>query len=147
MWFNTRTHHGIFDEVLEADDAKDEDRHEDLAKPKLTFIECILALVISLTFVSMIAVFLVEEIEFIVEEKGVPDNFMGLILVPLVEKAAEHLTAIDEAWDNQMVRGIAKHLDKVANHLLELCPLPLRRPLDPDRPSQHPACRDRWLGP
>jgi Ca2+:H+ antiporter len=23
-------------------------------------------------------------------------------LVPLVEKAAEHITAIDEAWDNQM---------------------------------------------
>jgi len=32
----------------------------------------------------------------------VPDNFMGLILVPLVEKAAEHLTAVDEAWDNQI---------------------------------------------
>jgi Ca2+:H+ antiporter len=29
-------------------------------------------------------------------------RFIGLILVPLVEKAAEHLTAIDEAWDNQM---------------------------------------------
>ena len=27
---------------------------------------------------------------------------MGLILVPLVEKAAEHLTAVDEAYDNQM---------------------------------------------
>lgn len=27
---------------------------------------------------------------------------MGLILVPLVEKFAEHLTAIDEAFDNQM---------------------------------------------
>ena len=106
MWFNTRTHHGIFDEVLEADEAKDEDRHIDLVKPKLTLLECILALVISLTFVSLIAVFLVEEIEFIVEEKGVPDNFMGLILVPLVEKAAEHLTAIDEAWDNQMVRKV-----------------------------------------
>jgi calcium/proton exchanger cax len=26
----------------------------------------------------------------------------GLILVPLVEKAAEHITAIDEAWDDQM---------------------------------------------
>lgn len=26
---------------------------------------------------------------------------MGLILVPLVEKAAEHLTAVDEAYDNQ----------------------------------------------
>ena len=31
-----------------------------------------------------------------------PLSFMGLILVPLVEKAAEHLTAVDEAWDNQM---------------------------------------------
>lgn len=41
--------------------------------------------------------FLVEEIPYIVE-RGIPDNFMGLILVPLVEKAAEHLTAIDEAW-------------------------------------------------
>lgn len=29
-------------------------------------------------------------------------SFVGLILVPLVEKAAEHLTAVDEAWDNQM---------------------------------------------
>jgi len=27
---------------------------------------------------------------------------MGLILVPLVEKASEHLTAMDEAYDNQM---------------------------------------------
>ncbi len=38
-----------------------------------------------------------------VKKYGIPDNFMGLILVPLVEKAAEHLTAIDEAWDDQMV--------------------------------------------
>lgn len=29
-------------------------------------------------------------------------KFLGLILVPLVEKFAEHLTAIDEAWDNQI---------------------------------------------
>jgi Ca2+:H+ antiporter len=46
----------------------------------------------------MAAVFLVHEIEHIVHEQGVSDNFMGLILVPVVEKAAEHLTAIDEAW-------------------------------------------------
>ena len=64
-------------------------------------IDCILTLQ-ALTCVSLIAVFLVEEIRPIVE-MGVPDNFMGLILVPLVEKAAEHLTAVDEAWDNQMV--------------------------------------------
>jgi Ca2+:H+ antiporter len=27
---------------------------------------------------------------------------VGLILIPVVEKAAEHLTAVDEAWDDQM---------------------------------------------
>ena len=35
-----------------------------------------------------------EEIEVIVLEHHVSDAFMGLILVPLVEKAAEHLTGI-----------------------------------------------------
>jgi Ca2+:H+ antiporter len=45
----------------------------------------------------MLAVFLVEEIPSIVD-RGVPDSFMGMILIPLVEKAAEHLTAINEAW-------------------------------------------------
>lgn len=67
-----------------------------------------------------------DEIDFIVEEHHVKDAFMGLILVPLVEKAAEHLTgkisstpchhtscqqfcylAIDEAWDNQMNFALA----------------------------------------
>lgn len=59
--------------------------------------EALLAVAIAITCVCMHAVFLVLEIRHIVE-RGVPDNFMGLILVPLVEKAAEHLTAIDEAW-------------------------------------------------
>jgi Ca2+:H+ antiporter len=49
----------------------------------------------------------VEEIEYMITERGVPDAFMGLILIPLVEKAAEHLTAVDEAWDNQMNFALA----------------------------------------
>jgi Ca2+:H+ antiporter len=32
---------------------------------------------------------------------------VGLILIPLVEKAAEHITAVDEAWDNQMNFALA----------------------------------------
>ena len=97
-----RSHHDIYAELLELDEERDEDRHIDLRKDKLTFTECILALVIALTCVSMHAVFLVEQIEYIVTERHISDQFIGLILVPLVEKAAEHLTAIDEAWDNQM---------------------------------------------
>ncbi|BDD60551.1 hypothetical protein MAP00_005674 [Monascus purpureus] len=101
LWFNLHSHHSIFDEVLELDEHMDEDRHIDLMRERLTFVECLIAIPISLAFVCMHSVFLVDEIPHIVE-RGVSDNFMGLILVPLVEKAAEHLTAVDEAWDNQI---------------------------------------------
>ncbi|RAO73045.1 uncharacterized protein BHQ10_009057 [Talaromyces amestolkiae] len=101
LWYNLRTHNSIFDEVLENEENKDEDGETEHFRPKLTLFESILAIVVSLTLVSLSAYFLVEQIPSIVE-RGVPDNFMGLILVPLVEKAAEHLTAIDEAWDNQI---------------------------------------------
>ncbi|KAL2356553.1 Sodium/calcium exchanger protein-domain-containing protein [Cryomyces antarcticus] len=101
IFFQMRSHHSIYDEVLEGDEHKDEDRHVDLKKDKLTLTECVIALLFALACVSLIAVFLVEQIEFIVGERGISDAFMGLILVPLVEKAAEHLTAVDEAWDNQ----------------------------------------------
>ncbi|MCJ1319933.1 hypothetical protein MMC15_005269 [Xylographa vitiligo] len=107
VWFQMRTHHSIFHTVLELDEEKDADREEDLAKHKLTFTECILALLLSIACVSMHAIFLVQEIEIIVEQTAISDMFMGLILVPLVEKFAEHLTAIDEAWDNSMNFALA----------------------------------------
>lgn len=56
------------------------------------------ALFISLVFATLLLIYLVEQIEAVVHS-GVPDQFLGLILLPLVEKAAEHLTAIDEAYD------------------------------------------------
>lgn len=99
--FNLHSHNSIFDEIFEKDEAQDEDRDEEFRRAKLTFFECIVAIAVSLACVCMSAVFLVEEIEHIVA-RGVSVNFMGLILVPLVEKAAEHLTAVDEAWDNQI---------------------------------------------
>ena len=99
--FNAISHDNIFKDILEADEEADRDRHKDLAKAKFTLVECVIAITLSLTFISLIAVFLVEEIPYIVAN-GVPDMFLGLILVPLVEKAAEHLTAIDEAYDNQI---------------------------------------------
>lgn len=98
IWFQMRSHHGLYDSILEFDEHRDADKHEDMSKAKLTLTECVIAIVLALTCVCMSAVFLVFEIEYMVNEQGVPDNFLGLILVPLVEKAAEHLTAIDEAW-------------------------------------------------
>ncbi|KAF2840092.1 hypothetical protein M501DRAFT_952066 [Patellaria atrata CBS 101060] len=99
--YNAKSQHSIFDTVLEEDEHNDLDRHFDLTKPKLTFTECLIAIVLALVLVTVLAFLLVERIEAVVES-GTPDQFLGLILLPLVEKAAEHLTAIDEAWDGQM---------------------------------------------
>ncbi|KAF2746365.1 hypothetical protein M011DRAFT_468837 [Sporormia fimetaria CBS 119925] len=100
--FQTKTHDGLFTSVFDHDDQRDVDRHRDLAKPKLTLLESILAIAIGLACVSLIAVFLVLQIPYMVEERHISDAFVGLILIPLVEKIAEHLTSVDEAWDNQL---------------------------------------------
>ena len=86
--YQTISHDGLFHEIYEADEHKDLDRHEELKKPKLTLTEAFVALIISLACVSLIAIFLVEQIEFMVLEHGVSDAFIGLILIPLVEKIA-----------------------------------------------------------
>ncbi|KAM0718678.1 hypothetical protein Q7P37_005749 [Cladosporium fusiforme] len=102
LWFQIRSHHGLYEDILKADEKRDHDRDRDLAKAKLTFTEAVIAVVVGVTFVSFMAIFLAQQIEFIVEHRGISDSFMGLILVPVVEKASEHLTAMDEAFDNQM---------------------------------------------
>lgn len=102
VFFQTNTHHGIYDAIFEYDEHRDEDGHKDRMKAKLTMTECIIALAIAITLVTLMAVTLVLQIEHVIEGSAVTDAFMGLILVPLVEKFAEHLTAIDEAYDNQM---------------------------------------------
>ncbi|KAK7426557.1 hypothetical protein QQZ08_006887 [Neonectria magnoliae] len=98
IWYQASSQHSIFDEVIEMDEHRDADRETDMEKAKFTMTETIIAIAISLVFVTLLLVFLVGKIEHVVEA-GIPDQFLGLILLPLVEKAAEHLTAIDEAWD------------------------------------------------
>jgi Ca2+:H+ antiporter len=58
VWFQMHTHHSIYEEVLEKDNQRDHDRHNQLKKAKLTMTECIVALTIALTCVSFHAVFL-----------------------------------------------------------------------------------------
>lgn len=102
VFFQIRSHHGLYEDLLEDDEVRNVDRVQDMHKAKLTFTECLLGLAIALACVSLIAIALVEQIHYIVVDRHISDAFVGLILVPLVEKAAEHVTAIDEARDNQM---------------------------------------------
>lgn len=93
LLFQLKSHDNLFHEIFENDELVDKDRHKELAKPKLTLTECVVGLLISLACVSLIAVFLVLEIPHMVEERHISDSFMGLILVPVVEKAAGMFTS------------------------------------------------------
>ena len=123
VFFQIRTHESIYDTIFENDYQKDKDKHKDVLKDKLTFTECVIALAVSIPLVTIIAICLVEQIHYIVQTRHISDSFMGLILVPLVEKFAEHLTAIDEAWDNQMNMALAHVLGATVQTSLFNAPL------------------------
>lgn len=73
VFFQMRSHHGLYDDILEMDERKDDDRHKDLNKDKLTLTECIFAIILALACVSLIAYILVQQIHWIVEERGIHD--------------------------------------------------------------------------
>jgi Ca2+:H+ antiporter len=138
VFFQARTHHGIYHAIFEMDEERDRDGHKDAAKDKLTMTECIIALSVAVALVTLIAITLVLQIEPIIETSRVSDAFMGLILVPLVEKFAEHITAIDEAWDNQMNFALSHVLGATLQTALFNAPLVVivawgrHKPLDLD---------------
>jgi Ca2+:H+ antiporter len=68
-----RSHKGLYEEVLHADDHKDADRHLDVLKEKLTLTEAVLVITICITVVAFMAIFLVEKINYIVEDHGIKD--------------------------------------------------------------------------
>lgn len=63
LFFQIRSHHGLYEDILKQDEHKDVDRHKDLAKDKLTLTESIIAVLIGITFVTFMAIFLVQQIE------------------------------------------------------------------------------------
>lgn len=137
-FFQARTHHGIYDAVFEGDEHREGDKRKTDAKDMLTMTECVIALAVSITLVTLLAIGLVDQIQPVIEHSRVSEAFMGLILVPLVEKFAEHLTAIDEAWDNQMNFALSHVLGATLQTALFTAPLTvlvgwgLHEPMDLD---------------
>ncbi|KAL1633440.1 hypothetical protein SLS58_011071 [Diplodia intermedia] len=102
LWYQTNSHRSLYSDVFNHDLIVGDNHDKAVEEDKLSLSECVLALVISVTCVCCIAYLLVDQVHFIVEERHVKDAFVGLILVPVIEKAAEHLTAIGDASDSRM---------------------------------------------
>lgn len=102
LYFQLRSHADLFD----AEGGSSEDEEEDTGKPKegdvLPPIPAFIALVIITVAVAFCAEYLVDSIDAIVERAHISKTFIGLILLPIVGNAAEHVTAVVVSWKDKM---------------------------------------------
>ncbi|KAK0385423.1 hypothetical protein NLU13_7899 [Sarocladium strictum] len=94
--FQLRTHSNLFD----AENQIDEEQEEET--PNLGPVAATMVLVVTTLLVAICAEYLVGSIDDIVESAGISKNFIGLILIPIVGNAAEHVTAVVVAIRNKM---------------------------------------------
>jgi Ca2+:H+ antiporter len=93
LFFQLKTHTNLFD--AEAQDAEEQ--------PQLLSAWGAAALLVVVTvLVAICAEFLVDSIDSIVKSTGISKTFIGLILIPIVGNAAEHVTAIVVAYKDKM---------------------------------------------
>ena len=94
LFFQLKTHTDLFAGTND-DEAADQ-------TAELTPIEAGGVLVVVTVLVAVCAEFLVGSIEGIVAASGISKTFIGLILIPIVGNAAEHVTAIVVAMKNKV---------------------------------------------
>lgn len=94
MFHNAKSRRTLLDQILKQEE-------ENKGSEKLTLAECLVLTAASLSCVCVVVYLLVREIHPIVHSGSISENFMGLIIVPLVEKMSEHVTAVGKVWKNQ----------------------------------------------
>ncbi len=71
-------------------------------KKHMSRTSAIILLLVSTGLVAVCAEFLVSSIDYLVSNTGVSEAFVGLIILPIVGNAAEHVTAVTVASKNKM---------------------------------------------
>lgn len=95
LFFQLKTHADLFDD---AEQQEGEEETETL----LSAWSAGAVLVIITILVALCAEYLVDSIDAIVEKAHISKTFIGLILIPIVGNAAEHVTAVIVAYKNKM---------------------------------------------
>lgn len=116
LYFQLKTHAGLFrDDIGEEDEEHFSEEQPDpeaiAPAPKTSGREdgdtlgpvgAVVCLVLTTICVGICAEFLVNSIEDIVETTPLTKTFIGLILLPVVSNAAEHVTAVIVSWKGKM---------------------------------------------
>ncbi|CAG8606676.1 2360_t:CDS:2, partial [Ambispora leptoticha] len=107
LFFQLRTHKFLYNELPEGAECAEGAEGENAApeepeEPQLSLSISIASLAVITVAVAICAEFLVGSIEGIVETSGLSSTFVGLILLPIVGNAAEHVTAVSVAIKDKM---------------------------------------------
>ncbi|KAG8782508.1 hypothetical protein FRC12_020731 [Ceratobasidium sp. 428] len=82
----------------DVESAPDQQPHEkeaeEVEEPQLNVVSAILLLIVITVLVAFTAEFLVDSIDGLTAQGGISKEFVGLILLPIVGNAAEHVTAV-----------------------------------------------------
>lgn len=103
--FQLKTHANLFDEEEQsgAQDGNDNEGEEEQKEPAvLGPWAAAVALLIITVIIAITAEFLVDSIDAVVEEYHISKTFVGLILLPIVGNAAEHVTSVMVSFKNKM---------------------------------------------
>jgi Ca2+:H+ antiporter len=96
LFFQLKSHANLFDEEQQEEGGGEEEEHV------LTPWAAGVALVLVTVLVAVCAEYLVDSIDAIVETAHISKTFIGLILLPIVGNAAEHVTAVVVAYKDKM---------------------------------------------
>ncbi|KAF4496794.1 Ca2+:H+ antiporter, partial [Fusarium agapanthi] len=99
---------------------EDEDEEEE---PQLHFWVAIATLTIATVLIALCAEFMVDSIDAVTKTGGVSEEFVGLILLPIVGNAAEHATAVTVAIKDKMDLAIGVAVGSSMQVALFLIPL------------------------
>lgn len=98
--FQLYSHHHLFADVESQEEEPEEDGHH--AGDTLGPVASVVALVLVTVVIAFCADYLVDSIDSIVETAHLSKTFIGLILIPIVGNAAEHVTAVVVAYKGKM---------------------------------------------
>jgi len=102
LFFQLKTHSNLFD-----GESQPEEEEEDTETHILSPLSAGVAMVAITVIVAICAEYLVDSIDAIVETAHISKTFIGLILLPIVGNAAEHVTACLVAYKHKMDLAIS----------------------------------------
>ncbi|CEJ91159.1 Putative Calcium/proton exchanger [[Torrubiella] hemipterigena] len=100
LFFQLRTHSNLFD--AESQNEEGEEEEEEREEAHMGPLAAGVVLVVVTVLVAICADYLVGSIDDIVEQVHISKAFIGLILIPIVGNAAEHVTAVVVAVRDKM---------------------------------------------